>query len=472
MKKLFSTLLIALLSINVMQAQCPVTYTYSVDPANNGIVTFTVAPVNNYSYSWSFGNGSAGSSTTTTATFHTGTWQVCLTATDSIGHVTCSYCDSVTVVNTTPPGCSAYFTTYADTLNGGGLVHISNQSTGTALHYFWQYGDGTQDSTAHLSFTHTYNAPGHYYICLDVVNYTYGCNNTYCDSVYIQAPATCGSSIGYTNDATGNGVSLTSTITGSADTYSWSFGDGTYGHTANPHHIYSSAGYYTACLTVSSSTDPSCSYSTCEYFYAGAGASAPCSANFVIVHDSLNPYNYWLYNYSSGNNGNTVATYLWDFGDGTSSTLPYPQHTYTIGSGPYSVCLTIATDTMPVIACTATFCDSINPGHSLSQVTTISIINPLTLGVQQHNEIVESLENYPNPFAASTTISYSLNHASSIEIKLIDLIGNRVAVIESGNKMSGSYKTEFDASSVSSGIYLLQLRTDNKVFTKKLVIAK
>ena len=51
-------------------------------------------------------------------------------------------------------------------------------------------------------------------------------------------------------------------------------------------------------------------------------------------------------------------------------------------------------------------------------------------------------------------------------------MNNKIKVIESGNKPAGSYKTNFDASNISAGIYLLQLKTDTKSTTRKLIIAK
>ncbi len=471
MKKLFTTLLIALIGVTSIKAQCAATFTYTVNPANDGTVAFSVTPTANFSYYWNFNNGTSGYGSNITYTFATGTWYVCLTASDTNGLLTCTFCDSITVINNTPPGCTASFSTYVDTLNGGGLVNIYNSSSGTGLHYFWQYGDGTQDSASAANFSHNYNAPGHYTICLTISNPSYGCSNTSCDSIYVQAPATCSGNFSFVNDSTGNGVSFISSVTGTADTYHWDFGDGTQASSANTHHVYGAAASYSVCLTVTSSTDLTCSSTTCQYVSPGQPANTPCSANFTVIHDTVNIYNYWVYNYSSGN-GYLITSYLWDFGDGTSSTLPYPQHTYTVGSGPYNLCLTITSgDSMGVI-CTATHCDTIVPGHNTAQTTTLSVVNPATVGIIEQKEFTESLKNYPNPFSRSTTISYSLQQNSNIEVRLLDLLGNRVQLIESGNKTSGSHNIDFDASSIASGIYLLQLKTDSNTITRKLIITK
>ena len=178
-----------------------------------------------------------------------------------------------------------------------------------------------------------------------------------------------------------------------------------------------------------------------------------------------------MYNYSTGGNGLAIYTYLWDFGDGTTSALPYPNHVYTT-AGPFYLCLTVTTGSSGAIVCTSNYCDSIHPGIPRSQNTTLNVIDPATVGVQEHKDVTEQLDNYPIPFTHNTTITYAIKQNSSIELSVVDLLGNKVVVIENGNKSAGTYKTNLDASNISAGIYLLQLKADNKITTKKLVITQ
>lgn len=469
MKKKIMILAVALLGITAIKAQCVATYNYNVSPANNGIVTFT--PVSTFAgcnYFWSFGDGSSGTGAPVTHTYNTGIYTICCTATDSNGVNLCTFCDSIYVVNNSVSNCAAAFQVYIDST---GTAQFLDYSTGSNLTYFWSFGDNTTGNTSG-NCSHNYNVSGYYQICLTVSNSSAGCSNTFCDSLYVPGAGStsCSASFTSVNDTTGNGVTFTSTVTGTANIYDWNFGDGSaHSSSANPHHIYAASGTYYVCLYVYSSTDTTCYYSTCSNIYIGAPAGG-CNANFIIIQDSMNLYNYWVYNYASGN-GNSIATYLWDFGDGTQSTLPYPQHTYT-GTGPYYICLTIATAGGGMLTCTATYCDSIFPGHSPNQNTTISVINPLTVGIQNQKEIVESLDNYPNPFTNTTTVSYTIKQNSPIELSVFDLLGNKITTIETASKSAGTYKTNFDASSIAAGIYMLQLKTDNKTTTKKLIITK
>ncbi len=475
MKKLF--LSIATLFISAISfAQCAAGYTFVTDTINytgNVVLTNTSTggAAGYTTYLWSFGDGTSFTSyvdsTQAVHTFGTGTWYVCLTLIDSANSCTSSFCDSVTVINNTLPGCTASYSYFADST---GNVYFTNTSAGTGNTFSWTFGDGGTAITA--SPTHHYASNGTYYACLTISNLFLGCTNTWCDSVVIgnlaggNGGGTCSASFYSVNDSTGNGVLFYSSVSGSANIYAWSFGDGSTSTTANPQHVYGVAGTYTACLTVTSSTDTACHFTACQNIITGQ--SGACTAYFSIIHDSINIYNYTIYSYAT-NNGYT--SYLWSFGDGTTSNLQYPTHTYSVTT-PVQICLTITDSLAGMITCTANYCDSIWPGHAVNQLTTINVLPGIPTGVATHNAIAESLTNYPNPFTDITTIEYSLKQNSAVELSVVDLLGNKITAIETGNKSAGNYKVNFDGSNISAGIYLLQLKAENKVITKKLVITK
>ena len=97
------------------------------------------------------------------------------------------------------------------------------------------------------------------------------------------------------NDSIGAGVSFYSSVSGSADMYYWTFGDGSTSTVANPYHVYPAAGTYNVCLYVSSSTDSTCNYTSCGTVTTTGGGTPGCSAYFVVVQDSTNLYNYFVY---------------------------------------------------------------------------------------------------------------------------------------------------------------------------------
>ena len=191
--------------------------------------------------------------------------------------------------------------------------------------------------------------------------------------------------------------------------------------------------------------------------------SGLCDAIFYVSQDSANLFNYFVYNASTTPSG--TMTYLWDFGDGSTSTLAYPSHTYATTT-PVTLCLTI-TDAG---GCTDIFCDSITPGMMMSSVFTINVVNPLT--VEENTSSILALENYPNPFSDNTTINYAINKEANVSICIVDLLGNTIAEIENENKASGEYSVTWNSEGVADGMYLLQLKVNNDIKTKKIVINK
>lgn len=81
-------------------------------------------------------------------------------------------------------------------------------------------------------------------------------------------------------------------------------------------------------------------------------------------------------------------------------------------------------------------------------------------------------QNYPNPFNPTTAISYQLAVNSYVTLKIYDVLGKEVATLVSGRLEAGSYQTTFDASHLSSGVYLYQLRAGEYVQTRKMALMK
>lgn len=80
---------------------------------------------------------------------------------------------------------------------------------------------------------------------------------------------------------------------------------------------------------------------------------------------------------------------------------------------------------------------------------------------------------YPNPFNPSTKISYSLKKSSAIELKLFDINGRMIKIIESGFKPAGSYEINLSAEGLSSGVYFFSLYSEGILMdTKKGVVLK
>jgi len=81
-------------------------------------------------------------------------------------------------------------------------------------------------------------------------------------------------------------------------------------------------------------------------------------------------------------------------------------------------------------------------------------------------------DNYPNPFNPSTQINYSIKSAGLVTLKVYDMLGTEVATLINEMKDPGRYSIEFDASTLSSGIYIYRLIAVNYLATKKFILLK
>lgn len=84
----------------------------------------------------------------------------------------------------------------------------------------------------------------------------------------------------------------------------------------------------------------------------------------------------------------------------------------------------------------------------------------------------ELYQNYPNPFNPVTTIKFSLKEESKVSLNVYNYTGQLVKALVNETRESGFHKIEFNASQFSSGVYYYTLKTDNKTFTKKMLMIK
>ena len=87
------------------------------------------------------------------------------------------------------------------------------------------------------------------------------------------------------------------------------------------------------------------------------------------------------------------------------------------------------------------------------------------------------LQNYPNPFNPTTQITYALAEDAKVQIKIYDMLGTEIAELVNANKPAGFYETTFDASDLSSGVYIyriIALNGDRILFTqsKQMMLVK
>lgn len=81
-------------------------------------------------------------------------------------------------------------------------------------------------------------------------------------------------------------------------------------------------------------------------------------------------------------------------------------------------------------------------------------------------------QNYPNPFNPNTIIEYYLPISQTIELNLYNILGAKVATIDSGLKTAGNHRIPFNASELSSGLYFYRLISDGFSQSKSMLIIK
>jgi len=118
-----------------------------------------------------------------------------------------------------------------------------------------------------------------------------------------------------------------------------------------------------------------------------------------------------------------------------------------------------------------------NTGDQWNYAANKNITVNVSTGVDDNN-IVNAFDleqNYTNPFNPSTTIYYSIPPEVSgirVVLKVYDLMGREAAELVNEVKSSGRYSVNFDASGLSSGIYLYRIQAGSHSITKKMNLLK
>ncbi|MBZ0202416.1 MAG: choice-of-anchor B family protein [Ignavibacteria bacterium] len=81
-------------------------------------------------------------------------------------------------------------------------------------------------------------------------------------------------------------------------------------------------------------------------------------------------------------------------------------------------------------------------------------------------------QNYPNPFNPSTTIEYSLPENAYTKLKVFDITGKQMALLIDKMETAGNHSVSYDASGLSSGVYLYTIETGEYYETRKMILIK
>jgi hypothetical protein len=111
----------------------------------------------------------------------------------------------------------------------------------------------------------------------------------------------------------------------------------------------------------------------------------------------------------------------------------------------------------------------------LQNVNPDGTMGPYVTSIDDNDNVpseITLLKAYPNPFNASTTVSYNLASSGYARVDIFDIMGRLVATLVDGHQTAGPHQVVWDASRVASGTYFARLRVDSKTQSEKLVLLK
>ncbi len=226
-------------------------------------------------------------------------------------------------------GVTADFTNnIPNNCNPPAVINFQNLSSGTGtLSYQWSFGDGGTSVLANPQ--HTYAAAGSYTVQLIVTSNT-GCTDTIVKTNAITVGSVNGAFTAPDSACVNNLVAFTNTSSPAPSGAAWDFGDGNTGSGVNTVYAYSNPGTYTVRMIANFGACTDTAYKTITILAKPAAAFAPS------VRTSCKPP--LTVNFTNTSTG--AVSYQWTFGDGGTSTLAAPTHTYT-NFGVYDVRLIV-----------------------------------------------------------------------------------------------------------------------------------
>ena len=296
----------------------PVTVNFTNTSAGPGSLTYT----------WNFGDGTNSDASDPVHTYSVpGSYSVTLITTSSEG---CS--DTLEKINLITIGTIASQFSIPDSVCQNQEYNFINTTAPPPAGSSWDFGDGT--TSAEISPVKKYTSAGTYIIKL--VNHFSGCTDSISRPIFVKEAPLPDFTAGNTQSCKTPFTVQFTNLTPGINTYVWDFGDGARSVDINPVHTYRDTGSYTVTLIVASNNG--CSDTMVKPQYIQIGKPAITMNNLPqmgCVPLTIAPS-------STITVSEPITNYLWDFGDGTTSNVKNPTHTYS-AAGTYTVTLIITT---------------------------------------------------------------------------------------------------------------------------------
>ncbi|MCC6723151.1 MAG: PKD domain-containing protein [Saprospiraceae bacterium] len=365
------------------------------------------------SLEWTFEGGTPSTSTEEAPLVSfpaTGTYEVSLIASNAFGADTFSY--PISIVLDSP-----ILLDFSVIINGL-TASFQNNST-NANSYLWNFGEGT--TSTETAPTYTYPEDGDYFVRLTASN---ACGDVIATQwVSIATAPTAGFSADTTSGCAPLTVQFFNESSDNADSFSWNFQSGSPSTSTdeNPIVVFNTPGTYSVDLTVSNSAGQN-TFSAANLITVNTAPTAGFSAFATEATVSFL------------NTSQNATSFIWDFGDGETSTESSPTHNYA-ASGDFTVVLT-----------------AYNECGSVSSTQEVNITGSSTGAVSE----ITSLKISPNPNSGSFWVEISGQSKPFVQFELFNSLGQTVGK-EAAGFQSGSLKEQLDFGSLPSGLYNLRV---------------
>ncbi len=384
------------------------------------------------SYTWTLPGGWSGSSTTNSIATTAGTsgGTISVTASNTCGT---SSPQSLTVTVESAPATPGTISGNATVCAGSANTYSVTAVPG-ATSYTWTLPGGWSGSSTTNSIATTAGTSGGT-ISVTASN-TCGTSSPQSLQVTVEsAPATPGNISGDATVCAGSANTYSVTAVPGATGYTWTLPGGWSG-SSTTNSIATTAG--TSGGTISVTASNSCGTSAAQTLQVTVDPSPIADFGSTTTGQTVT---------FSDLSTNSPTTWAWDFGDGATSTLQNPMHSYP-SPGQYQVCLTVTN-----VCGTDSACHATDVLAGMSQVQTMRFTV------------------YPNPNTGIFTVSAMLNGMDDIEFTLWDLNGNSVWKT-SLTAQNGPLQSQIDVRPFATGLYFLEIKQGGSREFHKIVLEK
>jgi PKD repeat protein len=372
-----------LLCNSISAANVKANFTVTVNPIDTSISIKNKSSAKALLFTIYFGDGTIQSGNQKVDYSHTysqyGTYDICLFVYDTIKGVPekDSLCETVEL--NPMPVCTIDFTTDITDLK----VSFKGLYSGTKSKILWDFGDGA--TGRNLKTSHKYRVPGSYNISLYIYDKKNGCEARQAKNIMVIGDSSSCISFFTYNMSSPRTISFVNQSFGKNLIFQWNLGDGSISNDTNPVHLYKNPGKYNVVLKIQDNVNMSKStYNT----------RIPVDVENIDIlpdFDALVDSSSDTAEFKNNSIGSDIREYLWNFGDGITSSDTSPVHVYST-YGEYSVCLSAFSLSGNKFN---TICRNIpvGTGQTLTpDVSTIVTENRTVSFITQFNQIPDSLK--------------------------------------------------------------------------------